>query len=115
LKTLDRQCDEFGLRFVTMCGVSPCRTDGFALKGKDQRIQGHETKMDVWTPRQSDIVTLARTEGKVSVEDLAERFNVTPQTIRKDLNDLCDSGLLQRFHGGAVLARSAASASRPPP
>jgi DeoR family transcriptional regulator, glycerol-3-phosphate regulon repressor len=65
--------------------------------------------MDVWTPRQSDIVTLARTEGKVSVDDLAERFNVTPQTIRKDLNDLCDSGLLQRFHGGAVLASGVAN------
>ena len=65
--------------------------------------------MDVWTPRQSDIVTLARTEGKVSVDDLAERFTVTPQTIRKDLNDLCDSGLLQRFHGGAVLASGVAN------
>ena len=65
--------------------------------------------MDVWTPRQSDIVTLARTEGQVSVDALAERFNVTPQTIRKDLNDLCDGGLLQRFHGGAVLASGVAN------
>ena len=50
--------------------------------------------MEMWTPRQTDIVTLARTEGKVSVEGLAERFNVTPQTIRKDLNDLCENGVL---------------------
>ena len=30
--------------------------------------------MDAWTPRQTDIVSLARTEGRVSVEDLAARF-----------------------------------------
>jgi DeoR family glycerol-3-phosphate regulon repressor len=60
--------------------------------------------MDPISPRQSDIVTLARTQGRVGVEELAERFGVTPQTIRKDLNDLCDQGLLQRYHGGATVA-----------
>lgn len=56
------------------------------------------------SPRQHDIVKLAREAGRVDVESLAERFAVTPQTIRKDLNDLCERGLLQRYHGGAVLA-----------
>ena len=65
--------------------------------------------MEPWTPRQVDIVTLARSQGRVSVEGLAVHFNVTPQTIRKDLNDLCDRGLLQRFHGGAVLASGVAN------
>jgi DeoR family glycerol-3-phosphate regulon repressor len=60
--------------------------------------------IDVLTPRQADIVGIAKTEGRVSVDSLAGRFNVTPQTIRKDLNDLCDRGVLQRYHGGAVLA-----------
>jgi DeoR family glycerol-3-phosphate regulon repressor len=31
------------------------------------------------------------------------RFAVTPQTIRKDLNDLCERQLLTRIHGGAVV------------
>ena len=53
-------------------------------------------------PRQMDIVELARREGRVSVETLAEGFNVTPQTIRKDLNELCDMEILHRVHGGAV-------------
>ena len=35
-------------------------------------------------------------------EDLAARFSVTPQTIRKDLNDLCDNKVLTRIHGGAL-------------
>lgn len=65
--------------------------------------------MDVLTPRQADIVTLAKSEGRVSVEALADRFNVTPQTIRKDLNDLCERGVLQRYHGGAVLASGIAN------
>jgi DeoR family transcriptional regulator, glycerol-3-phosphate regulon repressor len=40
--------------------------------------------------------------GRVLVEDLAERFGVSPQTIRKDLNELCDKLLLTRIHGGAL-------------
>lgn len=40
------------------------------------------------------------------VDDLLERFDVTPQTIRKDLNRLCDERLLTRTHGGARLASS---------
>jgi DeoR family glycerol-3-phosphate regulon repressor len=56
------------------------------------------------TPRQLDIVDIAKQVGRVSVDDLAMRFNVTPQTIRKDLNELCERGLLQRFHGGAMVS-----------
>jgi DeoR family glycerol-3-phosphate regulon repressor len=54
--------------------------------------------------RQNDIVALARTIGRVSVDDLASRFEVSPQTIRKDLNELCDKRVLTRVHGGAVIA-----------
>ena len=39
----------------------------------------------------------------MTVEGLAERFGVTPQTIRRDLTDLCAEGVLRRVHGGAVL------------
>lgn len=54
-------------------------------------------------PRHEQILQLAREHGRVGVEDLARRFDVTPQTIRKDLNDLCEQRLLSRIHGGAVL------------
>ncbi len=54
------------------------------------------------TGRQAEILELAKTEGRVLVEDLAQRFSVTPQTIRKDLNDLCDARVLNRIHGGAI-------------
>src|SRR2546422_11257274 len=56
------------------------------------------------THRQNEILNLARAFGRVMVEDLARRFEVSAQTIRKDLNDLCDQRLLTRIHGGAIIA-----------
>ncbi len=52
--------------------------------------------------RHAEIVELARSQGHVSVEALASRFGVTAQTVRKDLNDLCNGGTLKRTHGGAL-------------
>lgn len=52
--------------------------------------------------RQTEILEIARNEGRVAVEDLAQRFDVTLQTIRRDLTDLADAGHLDRVHGGAV-------------
>lgn len=54
------------------------------------------------TGRQAEILDLAKSNGRVLVEELAARFAVTPQTIRKDLNDLCDAKVLTRIHGGAT-------------
>lgn len=53
--------------------------------------------------RLPQILEIARTEGRVTVEDLADRFGVTVQTIRRDLAELDDSGKLERVHGGAIL------------
>jgi len=50
------------------------------------------------------ILDLARSDGFVSVDDLVDRFDVTPQTVRKDLNQLCEEGELLRTHGGARVA-----------
>lgn len=51
--------------------------------------------------RQRQIVELVRAEGFASIEALARHYAVTPQTIRRDINLLCDRGLLRRHHGGA--------------
>lgn len=59
---------------------------------------------EILSPRQKDIIALARSQGRVSVEQLAVKFSVTPQTIRKDLNELCDRRLMSRVHGGAMVA-----------
>ena len=51
--------------------------------------------------RHEEILSLLRTRGAVGVDELAGRFGVTTQTIRQDLRDLGDRGLLKRTHGGA--------------
>lgn len=61
------------------------------------------------TPRQHDILGIARQDQRVSVDDLARRFGVAPQTIRRDLAELCAARMLSRVHGGAMLATGAAN------
>ncbi len=56
--------------------------------------------------RQRKILDVLRLQGTVAVDFLSESLHVTPQTIRRDLNQLFDSGLVQRVHGGAVLKDS---------
>lgn len=53
-------------------------------------------------PRQIEILGLARSLGRVVVDDLARHFDVAVQTIRRDLGELADLGHLDRIHGGAV-------------
>ena len=50
--------------------------------------------------RQAQITELLRQDGFLAVEALAVRYGVTTQTIRRDLNTLCDHGLARRRHGG---------------
>lgn len=52
--------------------------------------------------RRRQIVEILASDGRVQVDELAKRFDVSAVTIRKDLVDLEDRGLLQRTHGGAV-------------
>ncbi len=53
--------------------------------------------------RQDRILGLVRKAGSASIDDLAARFDVTPQTIRRTVNRLCEMGLLRRVHGGVAL------------
>src|SRR5690349_13924539 len=52
--------------------------------------------------RQQAILGHARSVGRVDVNMLAETYDVTPETIRRDLNELERKGLLRRVHGGAI-------------
>ena len=53
--------------------------------------------------RRRQILAFARAHGAIEVETLADKLEVTPQTIRRDLAELCEIRLLKRVHGGAVL------------
>jgi DeoR family transcriptional regulator, glycerol-3-phosphate regulon repressor len=63
--------------------------------------------------RRERIVELVRRQGFVSIEALSQRFEVTPQTIRRDINALCAKALLRRYHGGAGLPSSVENIAYP--
>ena len=54
------------------------------------------------TQRRNRIVRLVRENGFAAVEEMARQFNVTPQTIRRDINALNQEGRITRHHGGAA-------------
>ncbi len=54
--------------------------------------------------RRNVILDILKRKGKVTVQELVERFNVSSVTIRKDLEFLESNGSIVRTHGGAMLA-----------
>lgn len=58
------------------------------------------------TQRYETIIDLVRQRGYVSTEELVEHFDVSAQTIRRDLNDLAEQNKIHRHHGGAALPSS---------
>lgn len=54
--------------------------------------------------RQAQVAEIVRERGRAEVDDLARLFGVSTQTIRKDVNAMCERGLLRRVHGGVELA-----------
>lgn len=59
--------------------------------------------------RRDQILALMRSQGRASVEDLAARFGVTVQTIRRDLGELANEGKIDRVHGGATMRAGVAN------
>lgn len=56
--------------------------------------------------RQQAIASLVLSKGRASVTELAETYDVTTETVRRDLAMLDKAGLVRRVHGGAVPARA---------
>jgi DeoR family glycerol-3-phosphate regulon repressor len=57
------------------------------------------------SPRHHEILSTLKTEGRVAVTELAERMQVSDETIRRDLKELEALGLARRIHGGAITPR----------
>ncbi len=56
--------------------------------------------------RQQAIASLVMTQGRASVTELAHTYDVTTETVRRDLAVLDKAGIVRRVHGGAVPARA---------
>jgi DeoR family transcriptional regulator, fructose operon transcriptional repressor len=52
--------------------------------------------------RHLELVELIRTRGQMTVNELSSHFEVSGDTVRRDLDLLASQGLLKRTHGGAV-------------
>jgi DeoR/GlpR family transcriptional regulator of sugar metabolism len=57
--------------------------------------------------RQRMILDAIQDDGRVTVDGLSRGFHVSEVTIRRDLRELAEQGLLRRSHGGAVPATPA--------
>jgi len=56
--------------------------------------------------RQEAIASLVLAQGRASVTELAQAYDVTTETVRRDLAVLDKAGVLRRVHGGAVPVRA---------
>ncbi len=54
--------------------------------------------------RLQKIMNLLREKGASTTSDLREKLGVSPMTIHRDLSTLAESGLVERVHGGVLLA-----------
>lgn len=57
--------------------------------------------------RQAVIAKLLEETDRIGVNELFERLHVSKETIRRDLKEMEEAGIIQRVHGGAVMAESA--------
>jgi DeoR family fructose operon transcriptional repressor len=64
--------------------------------------------------RKSEIRNLLRQKGIIEVSMLAELFRTSRETVRRDLNDLEQQGILRRTHGGALPLNPGAAAMESP-
>ncbi len=56
--------------------------------------------------RLKGIVNILHKRGEISVKDLSDQFLTSAMTIRRDLDDLEEEGIIRRIHGGAILLDS---------
>ncbi len=79
------------------------------------KIETEQNQSDSALPavRRADILRLVKQLGQITVTEMSARFEVSPDTIRRDLDILADQGLISRIHGGAVPIDSMASADSP--
>ena len=55
--------------------------------------------------RHIQIINSLYKNHNISVNDIAEKLHVSPSTIRRDLKELEKNGLVERTHGGAIIAQ----------
>jgi DeoR family transcriptional regulator, glycerol-3-phosphate regulon repressor len=65
-----------------------------------RQTSGFSNRIQPLSERQAQIMEMIRQQDFVGVADLAFHFDVAEQTIRRDLNSLCERGMTRRVRGG---------------
>src|SRR5271154_1382525 len=61
------------------------------------------------THRKQRILSILKRHGQVVAKEVSQTMGVSEDTIRRDLREMAQEGLLQRVHGGALPASPAAA------
>ena len=69
------------------------------------RIECDDTEVIMKTERRDYILDKIRIEKKIKAQDIVQQFDVTMETVRRDLEELENQGLLRRVYGGAIEGR----------
>lgn len=65
--------------------------------------------------RRARVAQLVRSRGAMRVSEISDELDVSPMTIRRDLELLDRDGVVHRVHGGATVGAESHDADAPPP
>ena len=79
------------------------------------KIETEQNQGDFALPavRRAEMLRMVKQFGQITVTEMSARFEVSLDTIRRDLDILADQGLISRTHGGAMPIDGMASADSP--
>ena len=69
---------------------------------KDTSMGNADKIADLPQERRNLILRELKSQGKLVAAELSERYGVSEDTIRRDLREMAQAGLLKRVHGGAL-------------
>ncbi len=91
---------------TTSKAVIPPESEQTKISEKTEGSRLVPAKGPIVRRRREKIIKRIQETGFLTIDSLAKSFEVTPQTIRRDINQLSAQGLLNRYHGGAGVASS---------
>lgn len=66
-------------------------------------VGSRQASVDRLSPRQVEILRLVRSQGRCAVASLAERLQVSEETVRRDVRPMAVEGIVQKLHGAVTL------------
>ena len=85
---------------LTLCSYNPVYAHFIVLKMKGFAMKNSKSAV---FRRQQELLSLLKREKSIDVDTAAQELNVSPTTVRRDLNVFEKQHLVERFHGGARL------------